>query len=614
MTSITGQLEYIASRESDTNTPLILPLVGEFSSGKTTLINALTDSKKLETATKPTTATIYEVHFGADNCHAIVSGANGELTVVNDIADLKNAELADAKVVTVYDTSTRVPESTVLVDTPGLSSPDPRHKQTLLDFLPNADGILLVSDINQQITRTLTEFIDSIKLSRRPVFLVLTKSDSKSAEDIEAAKTYISENCQIPVRQIAVVSAMKGDMTELYALLDNIQKEKYAILATVNEQRLRNICGIMQEEIRTLLKASSSNEDLVNAISDCRAELNSIDRNIDHLMDSLTEDIEQIDREICQKFEDAAAARLNSVIIGKSANLNNDAFNAINSLSTVFVNEYRSRIQELLRNKANALRGSNGEVSLLSLQDIDVSAIQMPQLAFNMDLNAIGHEYDTLLKTGVIALAAAATVGTVAAGAASVSTAGAVAGAASGASTALDVADTVTDVGGIMYTRKAMRKMERAAIIAQAAQSARYALPAAVGATDNAGTIPTGAPGQQMTPEQAKQMFLNEARRKDILGSMVSYVTEKVISKPQRLKAIRSYVLDTLSPEFKEEMNFISQQLITDIRNSLHEEAKETIEGKTNLLDQMRDELQNQREGYKERVNRLQMYLEELTK
>ena len=67
---ITKRLQIIAQRQTTQNCPLVLPLVGEFSSGKTTLINSLTDSGALETATKPTTATIYEVHFGSDRCRA----------------------------------------------------------------------------------------------------------------------------------------------------------------------------------------------------------------------------------------------------------------------------------------------------------------------------------------------------------------------------------------------------------------------------------------------------------------------------------------------------------------------------------------------------------------
>ena len=78
LSNITSELKAIALRSQQENATLVLPLVGEFSSGKTTLINSLTDSKKLETATKPTTATIYEVHFGCDSCRASVLNEKNE--------------------------------------------------------------------------------------------------------------------------------------------------------------------------------------------------------------------------------------------------------------------------------------------------------------------------------------------------------------------------------------------------------------------------------------------------------------------------------------------------------------------------------------------------------
>ena len=84
------ELEQIQVRSGQENANLILPLVGEFDSGKTTLINALTDNKQLETASKPTTATIFEVHFGCDTCFAKVLNADGATTPIEDISLLKN--------------------------------------------------------------------------------------------------------------------------------------------------------------------------------------------------------------------------------------------------------------------------------------------------------------------------------------------------------------------------------------------------------------------------------------------------------------------------------------------------------------------------------------------
>ena len=236
---VKNKLNIIKTRSLQNNANLILPLVGEFSSGKTTLINSLTDSKKLETATQPTTATIYEVHFGCDKCKAEILDENGNIQIIEDIAELKNEILSDSFLVKVFDSSKKVPSTTILVDTPGLSSPNPKHKQTLVNFLPQSDGILLITDVNQQITRSLTDFIETMKLSMKPIYLVITKCDTKSKTDLESAKKYISENCNIPLKQITCVSSKNDDRNGLsrYRTQDRLP----FVSATTDNHEHRNL-------------------------------------------------------------------------------------------------------------------------------------------------------------------------------------------------------------------------------------------------------------------------------------------------------------------------------------------------------------------------------------
>ncbi len=572
LSNITAELEAIDLRSRQENANLILPLVGEFSSGKTTLINALTDSKKLETATKPTTATIYEVHFGCDSCHATVLQENNKFVEVNDITELKNDKLADAKVVTVFDTSSKVPPTTILVDTPGLSSPDPKHKQTLVNFLPKADGILLVTDINQQITRSLTDFIETMKLSKRPIYLILTKSDTKAASDIESAKQYISDNCQIPLKQIAVVSATTDSLDELYALLDSIQKDKKEILKQVDGQRIKNVTNFLTEHIEELMSASNSDKDLEEAIRRCQYELDKINRNIDRLIESMSDDIDGQTRTISRKFEDLIFSKLNTLVTGKSSNFDAEAISMINSTAGLLMNDYKIGIQSLLHEKAKNQKGSENEVPLSSLGSLDMSSIQMSGLSYNLDLNNMGHEYDGWIKTGVIAVAAVGTVAAVA------STGGAAAlTAAATADNIIDVADTVSDVSSIISNQKAVSRIEKAA-------------------ENNA----INASNQQM----GQQVGSN----KGMIDSMIGLVTDKLMSKPQRVRAIRNYIDGSLSPEFKVNLQSISQSLVNTISCNLHNEASDLIVQKTESLNQLKQELKEKKNIFEQRMNKLREF------
>ena len=575
--NITAELNSIELRSKQENANLVLPLVGEFSSGKTTLINSLTDSKKLETATRPTTATIYEVHFGSDSCAANVVNEKGELINVPNIAELKNEDLADAKVVTVFDTSTRVPSTTILVDTPGLSSPDPKHKQTLVNFLPLADAIILVIDINQQVTRSLTDFIETMKLSQRRIYLVLTKSDTKSKDDIEAAKVYISKNCQVPVQQVAVVSAATNSLEELYALFDNIQKDKKEILKRVDGQRVKNIVNTLTEQVEDLMNASATDKDLDEAIRRCQYELDKIKRNIDRLVESTSEEIEEYERTVTRRFEDTISSKLSTLVTGKSNNFDAEAVSAINTTATLLVNEYKNGIQSLLREKARSVRGTDNEIPLNSLEELDMSDVQVQGLSYNLDLNTMGHEYDGAIKVGVIAAAA---VGAVAIAASTVGAAGAVA-----ADTAIELADTATDVGSMISTTKAVSRIEKAErLVTNAAE--KYA------------TVETTNQnvGQQMGSD------------KGMIDSLVGFATDKMMGKPQRARAIRNYIDSSLAPEFKSTLNQNSQRLVSSIRDGLQNEASILIGQKTEALNQLKTEKEEKRETFNQRIEQLRVY------
>lgn len=609
--NILNSLNAIQERASQQNANLLIPLVGEFSSGKTTLLNALTDSKKLETATKQTTATIYEIHFGCNKCEANVVLSDGQVAHFDDLGELKNDQLSDAQIVTVFDTSTKVPSSTILVDTPGLSSPVVKHRQVLVDFLPSADAILLVVDINQQVTRSLTDFIDMIKLSKRPVYIVLTKSDTKSVSEIEAAKQYIADNCKLPVQQVVVVSAAKDNMSELYALLETIQKSKNEILAKVDGQRIKDLAQILVNRVDEMLTASSSDENLDMEIRRQQLDLDKIKRNINRLIDSMASDISEDGSKISRRFEDSMYEKLGALVAGGSANMDNDALSVINNTASLLLSEYKNNIMGILKSKVQSAQGSDSEIPVESLMSIDLSGIQISGLNYNLDLNSMGHEYDGMIKTGVIAVAAVATV---AAAVATAGAAGAAAGAAGTAGTAgtagaagtaaaagtagtagaagtvattvaaskaVDIVDTATDVGSIIYTRKMMKR------IAKTEEFAGKAVD--------------------------KYNKIEKADEKGILSSMVGFATERLLSKPQRVRAVRNYVDGTLAPEFKSQMENLSQSVVNMVRGGLQNDASEMIEQKTAMLNELKEQCSEHKAEFARRKETLKQYKEKLS-
>lgn len=599
-----SRLEKISGIVSNGNADLIIPLVGEFSAGKTTLINALTDSKALECATKPTTATIYTIHFGSEHEKAIVHYQDGTTKEFDDISLLKNDDLGETLVVDVFDTSDKVPNSIILVDTPGLSSQDIKHKQTLVNFLPEADAIILVSDINQQITKSLTNFSKTIALSKRPIYLVFTQCDTKSSEDVDKAKEYLLKNTELPLQRIISISAKNEEMEELYSLLKEIQKEKTSILETVNEYRCKEIAHEMVSRINILLDSSKSDEEIDESIREQQLKLNKIKRQINDIAESINSEIEEIQRKISRQFEDRIFERLDSIVSGNSSNYDAEAISSINNLSSILLNEYKSEIVNLFGSKTKEIIGEKGLINLETLQSLDISQHSINGLSYNLNLNEAGHEFDKKIATGLKVAAVAAAV-VVTAGAASaaaggtavVGEAGAVAAAeggagltgAQGALIAADVADTVTDIGSIVANRRYADKINKVV---------QY--------------------GGKMNENMEKiNNFDSSAGQKigqnrGIVESLVGFVTEKTMGKPQRRRMIHNYIDTSLAPVFNDELKRITHEISNDVVECLDHDVEIQTNEISRSLEELKEARQNKHDEFENKIKSLKSIKKEL--
>lgn len=572
MDDMASLIDEISVRSQQANCDLILPLVGEFSSGKTTLINALTDSKKLETATKPTTATIYRIHFGCDKSRANVLDTDEKWIEYSDIAELKNDKLGNAVMVDIFDTSLQVPSTTILVDTPGLSSSDPRHRQALVNFLPQADAILLVTDVNQQLTRSITDFVRTMELAQRPIFLIITKCDTKSTQDLAQVRKYISDNIQLPIQQIVCVSAVKDDMQELFSLFNNIQSEKADIIKQVDAARIQNVAKSLLIRIEELLESSSSDKKLENAIHQQEMDLKQLKRNIEHLVNEVSCDVEEVGRKLVRLFEDTVSARLEALVAGNSGNFDAEAISVINNTASLLLNDYRNEIQHSFRKKANESQRKEDAVSLQSLKELDLSSLSIAGLNYNLNLNALGHQYDNAI--------AMATKVVVAAGAVYAGAGGEIA-----AANILDAADTATDVMSIHSNNKTANRIEKTVSFVEMT-------------TDKMSSIDgyNQMAGQQLGTD------------KGIVESLVGFVTDKTMGKPQRKRAIHNYMEETLIPGFKSEMKRINNLVLSSVVAMLRQEAADTINQKKSALEQLQKEYNEQKVEYEKHIAQLRNY------
>ena len=582
---VADELKVLERRLQDENVTLTLPLVGEFSSGKTSLINALTDSKQLEIATKPTTATIYLLHFGQDRQYATIHRADGSEETVEAIGSLKNSELADVPLVDIYDTSTRVPRDLVLVDTPGLSSPDARHKDALIRFLPEADAILMTVDCNQQITKSLLRFIEESNLAGRKVYLIVTKCDTKPASDRESIKRYIADNSKLPMEHIVCVSAQQDDLAEFYALIKQLSQSKREILAAAIHGRLESLKEELKKEVNETLKLPNTAEELKEKRAELERQEEEIGREIKHLISSVRCSVDDVSDEVVRSYQDLLFRRLDALINQRADNMTAEANTIIQSASLKVMTDYRRKIvQEVSKQTAKASSFIQSAVNRL-----DLSGLEAPEQSMNIDLDSIGHEHDKMIAGGLQLAAAAATFGAFRALGAVGKAAGTVSKAAGtvskAASTAGKAAGTVGKAAGAVG-----KAAGTANELSKSGQVMQFVQKGAQVATS------TGIIDSQMIPKV-----------KGFVEGIVSTFTDRM-AKPKRLRATHDFIELQLAPVFAEQMQQNGRIILDLLQAEIAEEAKGvSAERKARIAD-LTNDIDAKSGEYQQKMDRLNAY------
>lgn len=572
-THIQTALEQIIVRQSQQECPITLPLVGEFSAGKTSLLNALTDTKALETAVLPTTATLFEVHFGCPTAYAEVLSANGETQRVSDIASLKNSQLGSAQLVTVFDTSTRVSPEIVLVDTPGLSAPDPRHRQVLTEFLPKADAILLVSDINQQLTRSLANFCRDMKLANKSIYMVLTKCDSKTPDERKAARDYILAQRELGFADVVCVSGVTGEVDELMKVFKEISAKKQEILAKADTARLAQIKQELETTLEEQLTALESIDNCKAALAEEERKLRQLQKAIDRLTESCDSAVDDIARDTRRAFATAMQQQLCSLVQQSGNNFDKLAIDAINKCATITMQQFRSRVQQAIVEASNRASRESG-LSTEVLQSVDLSQVECQGLSYSINLNQIGHEYDSYIKFGALAAVGAA------------------------AMFALPAAGIVGSVGGAALEVGEVAASGRA--ITMAARASRMV---------------------QKTQEYVErgraidqQVGDNLGQNDGMVSKLIGWTTDKIYGKSQREYTVRTYLDQTLIPEFESVMNGNRALVFKLIEKALQRSNEAAIAERRRALEQVRDEHEHKKAEAENRRNQLQGFRTALAK
>ena len=257
--------------------------LGEFSSGKSTLINALLGRKLLPAMAKPTTKNIIKVipKKDIDTLKFYVETEDGIQEI--EPVEFREYALGEKKGNTIIEVpvSELLQEGFIFIDTPGISSLDKTDTDITFGYLPFIDGAVICQDINfGGFTGSVIKFLkENLPEELKDKFIfALTKADTKPKNEVEKIKESAVATLKEEIgyqdaeKRVAACSPLRFlDTGEETALSEFKQALKEIIVdrkAELNKHRKKKILieltSNLVESLKNIKESSSLNLDDIN--------------------------------------------------------------------------------------------------------------------------------------------------------------------------------------------------------------------------------------------------------------------------------------------------------------------------------------------------------------
>lgn len=180
-----------------------LLVVGRFSRGKSTLMNAILGGDFLPTGIVPLTSVITTVRYGSRKqvvLHFTDSGLNREVPL-SSLAEYVTQRENPGNVKKIAYAELQFPiellrRGLFFVDSPGLGSSILENTQTTERFLPQADAFVLVTSFESPLSEEEDRILHRVRNANKKLYVVINKQDTVSSGEREEAIRFVTERLE----------------------------------------------------------------------------------------------------------------------------------------------------------------------------------------------------------------------------------------------------------------------------------------------------------------------------------------------------------------------------------------------------------------------------------
>lgn len=388
-------------QENITDAELIVPVVGGFSAGKSTLLNSFLGNEILPTAVTPETALATELRYSDSNyIEAVTASGAVERHQLADFARLKdNAQNFKNLRVYLNNENLKAIQPLVLVDMPGFDAPIENHNQAILNYLERGVFFVFLTSIEDgNITLSMKREIDNLQQIGKGFAFCISKTNLRAPDDVKAVQQKIAEQLEDDfdyTGQIALLDMDGGN--NLKNILTAVNPDELFKLLFIDELR-ENYTGLIQSINVKISTFKSDRKEIEETLSALQNSLQGIEAKKQSAINDVEQRYSRDSVSVINQAVTSAILQQKMRLVDLAIN-NQGAFerelNDItkNALLSAVQTRFRAISQDLIEEMGNGINAQ-----LATLPDGGLAGIAMDVLA-NSGADAFGKVANTALKS-----------------------------------------------------------------------------------------------------------------------------------------------------------------------------------------------------------------------
>ncbi|WP_187860159.1 dynamin-like GTPase family protein [Helicobacter pylori] len=278
---------------------LVIPVVGNFSAGKSTLLNRFLEKSVLPTAITPETSLATELHYSANERIEAFSNNDEkaesfELNEQSFEVIKENASKYSYLKVYLNNEALKNSAPLVFVDMPGFDSPISSHTHAILEYLERGvHFVILTSAEEGALTKRMVRELKNLLEFDKGLSFILIKTNLRTPSQVEEISHYIQDQIQDHLDLTTQLIYSNKDNNALLEVADKIDAEK--LFSALYLERLKSLNFRLQNSLKSVIESFDySKEKALEEIKALDLGVKDIEKTYEKLRDNLEEEYSSV--------------------------------------------------------------------------------------------------------------------------------------------------------------------------------------------------------------------------------------------------------------------------------------------------------------------------------